>query len=122
MNDPGRFHRAVLPSGLTLIGEEMDSVRSLAIGVWLKVGARHESPAEGGMSHFLEHMVFKGTAKRKDIPTELSSHGARPNGTTSWDRTNYFETFGVRTEVNVFRGEHEATVTGPSQHEVVTLL
>ncbi len=45
------------------------------------------------MAHLLEHMVFKGSPNHKNIPQELSEHGARPNGTTSFDRTNYFETF-----------------------------
>eukprot|EP01089_Gocevia_fonbrunei_P015448 TRINITY_DN4521_c0_g1_i1.p1 TRINITY_DN4521_c0_g1~~TRINITY_DN4521_c0_g1_i1.p1 ORF type:complete len:303 (+),score=73.06 TRINITY_DN4521_c0_g1_i1:1125-2033(+) len=51
-----------------------------------------------GMAHLLEHMVFKGTPNHPDIPKELSSHGARPNGTTWFDRTNYFETFNATDE------------------------
>ncbi len=57
------------------------------------VGSRHEGTGEGGMAHLLEHMVFKGSPKHTNIPQELTEHGARPNGTTTWDRTNYFETF-----------------------------
>ena len=45
------------------------------------------------MAHLLEHMVFKGSPKHTNIPQELTEHGSRPNGTTSYDRTNYFETF-----------------------------
>ena len=45
------------------------------------------------MAHLLEHMVFKGSPRHTNIPQELTEHGARPNGTTAWDRTNYFETF-----------------------------
>src|ERR1700745_2301456 len=45
------------------------------------------------MAHLLEHMLFKGTPTHPNIPQELTEHGARPNGTTSYDRTNYFETF-----------------------------
>ena len=72
MSEPSRFHRTTLPSGLTVIGEEVDSVRSLAIGVWVKVGARHESPEQGGMSHFVEHMVFKGSHRRDAYQIALS--------------------------------------------------
>jgi predicted Zn-dependent peptidase len=92
MNDPGRFHRTVLPSGLTLIGEEMDSVRSLAIGVWLRVGARHESAAEGGMSHFLEHMVFKGSRRRDayQIALSLESVGGHLDAFTGRESTCFY--------------------------------
>ncbi|MEX0273025.1 MAG: M16 family metallopeptidase, partial [Flavobacteriaceae bacterium] len=62
------------------------------------VGSRHEGYGEKGMAHLLEHMVFKGTPNHPDIPKELSAHGARPNGTTWYDRTNYFETFNATDE------------------------
>ena len=62
------------------------------------VGSRHEGTGEGGMAHLLEHMVFKGSPKHTNIPQELTEHGARPNGTTNWDRTNYFETFAATDE------------------------
>ena len=58
-----------------------------------QVGSRQEGYGETGMAHLLEHLVFKGTPKHPNIPQELTEHGARPNGTTSFDRTNYFETF-----------------------------
>ncbi|RMH11771.1 MAG: insulinase family protein [Gemmatimonadetes bacterium] len=57
------------------------------------VGSRHEAYGETGMAHLLEHLVFKGTPDHPDITQELTEHGARPNGTTWFDRTNYFETF-----------------------------
>lgn len=72
MPEQDRFRRTVLPSGLTVIGEHVDSVRSVSIGVWVRVGARHESPPEAGMSHFLEHMVFKGTKTRDAYELALS--------------------------------------------------
>ncbi|MEM9261922.1 MAG: pitrilysin family protein, partial [Bacteroidota bacterium] len=56
------------------------------------VGSRHEAYGETGMAHLLEHLVFKGTPDHPDIPKELNEHGARFNGTTWYDRTNYFET------------------------------
>jgi len=66
------FRKTVLPSGLTLIGEHVDSVRSVSIGAWVRVGARDEHNAEAGMSHFLEHMVFKGTETRDAYQLALS--------------------------------------------------
>ncbi|HOY08332.1 MAG TPA: insulinase family protein, partial [Saprospiraceae bacterium] len=65
----------------------------MTVNVTYKVGSRHEDYGETGMAHLLEHLVFKGTPKHPNIPQELTEHGARPNGTTSFDRTNYFETF-----------------------------
>ncbi|HVQ29889.1 MAG TPA: insulinase family protein, partial [Vicinamibacteria bacterium] len=56
--------KEVLANGLTLVTEAMPHVRSVAIGVWLKRGSRHEVPAQTGISHFIEHMVFKGTKHR----------------------------------------------------------
>jgi len=56
--------REVLPNGLTLVTESMPHVRSAAVGVWLRRGSRHETPARTGISHFIEHMVFKGTRHR----------------------------------------------------------
>ena len=70
--EPDRFRKVVLPSGLTVIGEHVDSVRSVSVGVWVRVGARFERAAEAGMSHFLEHMVFKGTQARDAYELALS--------------------------------------------------
>lgn len=57
------------------------------------VGSRHENYGETGMAHLLEHLMFKGSTNHPNVPKELNDHGSRPNGTTSFDRTNYFETF-----------------------------
>jgi len=57
------------------------------------VGSRLENYGETGMAHLLEHMLFKGSTKHPNVPKELQDHGSRPNGTTWFDRTNYFETF-----------------------------
>jgi zinc protease len=64
----------------------------ITVNITYKVGSRHEDYGETGMAHLLEHLVFKGTPKHPNIPQELTEHGARANGTTSFDRTNYFET------------------------------
>ncbi len=63
------------------------------VNITYLVGSRNENYGETGMAHLLEHMLFKGTPQHRNIPEELSAHGARPNGTTWFDRTNYFETF-----------------------------
>ena len=66
---------------------------TITVNVTYLVGSRNENYGETGMAHLLEHLVFKGTPKHPDIPKELTEHGARPNGSTSEDRTNYFESF-----------------------------
>src|SRR5215470_7395124 len=66
---------------------------TITVNMTYLVGSRHENYGETGMAHLLEHLVFKGTPKHQNIPQELTEHGARPNGSTSFDRTNYFETF-----------------------------
>lgn len=71
---------------------------TITVNVTYLVGSRHEGYGETGMAHLLEHLVFKGTPDHPDIPQELTEHGARPNGTTWYDRTNYFETFSATDE------------------------
>lgn len=73
---------------------------TITVNITYKVGSRHEGYGETGMAHLLEHLVFKGTPNHPNIPQELTEHGARPNGTTWYDRTNYFETFNA-TEDNL---------------------
>jgi predicted Zn-dependent peptidase len=55
------IERAVFPNGLTVLSEKMDHIRSVSMGIWVKSGSRHEDPRVNGISHFVEHMVFKGT-------------------------------------------------------------
>jgi len=64
MNNERNIRRTVLPSGLVVLTERMEHVRSVAMGVWMRVGSRHEMPEVNGISHFVEHMVFKGTKSR----------------------------------------------------------
>nr|WP_320133023.1 pitrilysin family protein [uncultured Holophaga sp.] len=66
---------------------------TITVNITYMVGSRNENYGETGMAHLLEHMVFKGTPHHPDIPKELTEHGTRPNGSTWYDRTNYFETF-----------------------------
>ena len=82
-----------LANGLHVLVFPDPSKSTATVNMTYLVGSRQEGSGERGMAHLLEHMVFKGSTKHTDIPKELSEHGSRPNGTTSWDRTNYFETF-----------------------------
>ncbi len=77
--------REVLDNGLTLVTEEMPHVRSVAIGVWVKRGSRHETPSQAGIAHFIEHMVFKGTKHRsaEAIASEVDSIGGHMDAFTS---------------------------------------
>ena len=56
--------KTVFPNGLTLISEQMSSVRSVSVGIFLRTGSRQERESENGISHFIEHMLFKGTKRR----------------------------------------------------------
>ncbi|HEX5042930.1 MAG TPA: pitrilysin family protein [Candidatus Polarisedimenticolaceae bacterium] len=87
-----------LPNGLRVLLFPDPSKQQTTVNVTYLVGSRHEGYGESGMAHLLEHMVFKGTPKHKDIPQELTAHGTRPNGSTWYDRTNYFETFAATDE------------------------
>jgi zinc protease len=68
------------------------STSKVTVNATVFVGSRHEGYGETGMAHLLEHMVFKGTQTHRDIPKAMKDRGARFNGTTWVDRTNYFET------------------------------
>src|SRR5580658_4829727 len=89
-----------LANGLQVLIFPDNSKPTVTVNVTYMVGSRFEGYGESGMAHLLEHMVFKGTKNRKDIMGELSSHGANFNGSTSYDRTNYFETLSA-TDVNL---------------------
>jgi len=82
-----------LANGLKVLLFPDPSKSTITVNVTYLVGSRHEGYGESGMAHLLEHMVFKGTPRHPNIPQELTTRGARPNGSTWYDRTNYFETF-----------------------------
>ncbi|HQR26712.1 MAG TPA: pitrilysin family protein [Nocardioides sp.] len=84
-----RVRRTVLPSGLRVVTEQMAGVRSVSIGVWVGVGSRHETRALHGCSHFLEHLLFKGTQERSalDISAELDAVGGEFNAFTAKEYT-----------------------------------
>lgn len=79
------IHREVLPNGLTIITEEMEHIRSISIGIWIKTGSRDEDPKWNGISHFVEHMVFKGTKHRsaEDIARQVDSIGGNMDAFTA---------------------------------------
>ena len=82
-----------LSNGLRVLLFPDQSTPTITVNVTYLVGSRNESYGETGMAHLLEHLLFKGSKGHLNIPDELSKHGADPNGTTSYDRTNYFESF-----------------------------
>ena len=81
--------RTVLPGGLRVITEQVAGARSASIGVWVDVGSRDESPSLHGCSHFLEHLLFKGTAERSalDISVALDAVGGEFNAFTAKEYT-----------------------------------
>jgi predicted Zn-dependent peptidase len=85
MNVERNLRRTVLPSGLIVLTERMDHLRSVAMGVWIKSGSRCETPEMNGISHFVEHMLFKGTKSRsaQRIAREMDSIGGNLDAFTS---------------------------------------
>lgn len=89
---PSSYRKTVLPNGLRIVSEELTHVRSVSVGVWIDVGSRDESAALNGVSHFIEHMVFKGTERRsvKEIARSLESVGGYMNAFTGKEHTCYY--------------------------------
>ncbi|MGH6933023.1 MAG: M16 family metallopeptidase, partial [Dongiaceae bacterium] len=81
-----------LDNGLTVATDTMAGVESASIGVWVDVGTRHEAAEINGVAHLLEHMAFKGTARRsaRDISVEIESVGGHLNAYTSRENTAYY--------------------------------
>jgi predicted Zn-dependent peptidase len=81
-----------LPNGLNVITHNMPHIETVALGIWVKAGARDERPEENGIAHFLEHMAFKGTKRRsaKDIAEEIESAGGEINASTGMETTTYY--------------------------------
>jgi len=82
-----------LPNGLKVLLFPDASKPTVTVNVTYLVGSRHENYGETGMAHLLEHMMFKGSPKNRSIPQQFASRGMDFNGTTSYDRTNYYEVF-----------------------------
>lgn len=85
------IHRTAAPNGITVLSERVPSVRSAAVGVWVRTASAHELRPKMGVSHLLEHMVFKGTEKRtaQEIALSLESRGGSLDAYTSRDSTAY---------------------------------
>jgi len=88
---PDDFHKTTLDNGIRIVTKRMPHARSVTMGVWVNVGARDESLQESGLSHFIEHMIFKGTAKRSaiQIAKEFDAIGGQCNAFTSKENTCY---------------------------------
>lgn len=86
------FKKLYLKNGIPLIMEKTEDVRSVVIGIWVKVGARYEQAEKNGISHFIEHMFFKGTRSRtaEDIAIEIDSVGGDLNAFTSREMTAFY--------------------------------
>lgn len=87
-----RLNTTRLANGLTIISDHMPHVETAALGVWVATGARHETAREHGISHFIEHMAFKGTARRsaRQIVEEIEEVGGELNAATSLDSTAFY--------------------------------
>jgi len=86
------FKKEHLSNEIPVVMEQLKNMRSVSLGVWVKVGSRDEESNKSGISHFLEHMFFKGTAKRtaKDIAVEIDSLGGELNAFTSKESTTFY--------------------------------
>jgi predicted Zn-dependent peptidase len=86
------YQKTILPSTIRIVTEEIPHVRSLSLGFWIESGSRDEVPDNNGISHFIEHMVFKGTKKRnvKEIAQSIESVGGYLNAFTSKEHTCYY--------------------------------
>jgi len=92
MRNEALYKKTVLPSGLRIVTENLPASKSVSIGIWVNVGSRDEPTEENGISHFIEHMAFKGTKKRdaRRIAHELESVGGSLNAFTSREQTCYY--------------------------------
>lgn len=86
------FKKYYLENGIPLVTECIRSVHSVTLGIWVRIGSRFEPPDKNGLSHFLEHMFFKGTRKRsaRDIAVEIDSIGGDLNAFTSRETTTFY--------------------------------
>jgi len=86
------YRKSVLPNGIRVITERMPHVRSVAVGVWVETGSRREPESRGGMSHLIEHLVFKGTATRtaEDIARAMDSVGGQMDAFTTKEHTCFY--------------------------------
>ncbi len=88
----GTVRRTVLPNGLRILTEAIPAMRSVSFGVWVGIGSRDETPALSGVSHFLEHLLFKGTKRRTalEISSQIEAVGGETNAFTAKEYTCYY--------------------------------
>jgi predicted Zn-dependent peptidase len=86
------IQKSVLPNGLKIVTEHIESIKSISAGIWVKTGSRNESNEQAGITHFLEHMLFKGTENRSsfEIAQSMESVGGYLNAFTSTEYTCYY--------------------------------
>jgi predicted Zn-dependent peptidase len=86
------YRKSLLPNGTRVVTERMEHVRSVAVGVWVETGSRHEAEDRGGMSHLIEHLVFKGTATRtaEEIARTMDSVGGQMDAFTTKEHTCFY--------------------------------
>ena len=86
------FAKSVLDNGIRVVSQEMTDHRSVSLGIWVENGSRHELPDENGISHFIEHLLFKGTTTRTaaQIAEEMDAVGGLLNAFTSKEHTCYY--------------------------------
>src|SRR5256885_16983976 len=86
------FRKEVLDNGVRVVTERIPSMRSVSLGIWVDVGSRDEQPGEEGFSHFIEHMVFKGTRRRsaEAISREIDALGGELNAFSSPEGTTFY--------------------------------
>jgi predicted Zn-dependent peptidase len=86
------FAKTVLDNGIRIVTQEMPDHRSVSLGIWVENGSRHESPQENGISHFIEHLLFKGTERRSaaQIAEEMDAVGGVLNAFTAKENTCYY--------------------------------
>jgi predicted Zn-dependent peptidase len=91
-NGSGTVRRTTLPGGLRIVTETLPSVRSATFGIWANVGSRDETPALNGATHYLEHLLFKGTSRRSalDISAAIDAVGGEMNAFTAKEYTCYY--------------------------------
>ena len=84
-----KFHKTTLPNGMRVLTEEIPEFPTVAFGIWVNVGSRDEAPKEAGLTHFIEHMLFKGTDRRsaQEIAKEMDRLGGYSNAFTSRENT-----------------------------------
>src|SRR4030042_6759021 len=88
----GMYRKTVLENGVRILSERMDHFQSVSLGIWVSVGSRDEAKKENGISHFIEHMIFKGTGNRSgfQIAKELDAIGGFSNAFTGKEHTCFY--------------------------------